>query len=173
MLMAWGQKVSPQFCKAVLGICDRFHWQREQSNHLMASMAWETGESFSPSVRNGAGSGATGLIQFMPATISPWGLTTDQIARMSAEDQLVLVEKYFKPYAPKIHTISDMYMAILLPKYIGAPDDTVLFRSGTIAYQQNKGFDGNSDGVVTKLEATSKVILKLNKGLGAQYAREV
>jgi soluble lytic murein transglycosylase-like protein len=34
----------------------------------MACMAWESGRSFRPDVKNMAGSGATGLIQFMPTT---------------------------------------------------------------------------------------------------------
>ena len=35
---------------------------------LMAVMSFESGATFSPSVPNKAGSGAVGLIQFMPAT---------------------------------------------------------------------------------------------------------
>ena len=35
---------------------------------LMAVMSFETGGTFNPNIRNAAGSGATGLIQFMPST---------------------------------------------------------------------------------------------------------
>ena len=34
----------------------------------MAVMSFETGGTFDPGIRNAAGSGATGLIQFMPST---------------------------------------------------------------------------------------------------------
>ena len=56
-----------------------------------------------------------------------------------------------------------MYMAILLPKYVGQPDDAVLF-SGGVAYRQNAGLDTNRDGQVTKAEAAGKVAAKYNKG---------
>ena len=41
---------------------------------LMAVMSFETGGTFSPSIPNAAGSGATGLIQFMPSTDVDWEL---------------------------------------------------------------------------------------------------
>lgn len=39
----------------------------------MAAMAFESGETFSPSIKNAAGSGAVGLIQFMPSTAKALG----------------------------------------------------------------------------------------------------
>jgi hypothetical protein len=63
--IAWGAKVSPVFKARVLWIADSLGCS---PNDLMACMAWESGESFSPSKKNMAGSGATGLIQFMPST---------------------------------------------------------------------------------------------------------
>ena len=40
---------------------------------LMAVMSFETGGTFNPGIRNAAGSGATGLIQFMPSTAAGLG----------------------------------------------------------------------------------------------------
>src|ERR1044071_1211337 len=44
-------------------------------NFLMAVMSFESGATFRPSVKNMAGSGAVGLIQFMPATATGLGTT--------------------------------------------------------------------------------------------------
>lgn len=171
MKLAWGKKVSPEFVQVLLTIRSGFSWTFDHLNWLMACMAFESGETFSPSVRNMAGSGATGLIQFMPLTASGLGTTTDALASMTAEQQLAYVQKYFKPYARRINSLSDMYMAILLPKYIGQPDDSALF-SGGVAYRQNAGLDANKDGVVTKGEATAHVLAKLERGLQSEFATE-
>jgi hypothetical protein len=136
-------------------------------NYLMACMAWESGETFSPSVKNAAGSGATGLIQFMPATARGLGTTTAALAKMTAEDQLNYVYKYFRPYAGKLRNLGDIYMAILWPKGVGQPDHYVLFdkRKWPTGYRQNSGIDVNKDGLVTRAECLVKVNEKLAKGL--------
>lgn len=168
-VLSWGGAVTPYFVERVIQICRRYNWTAEHASWLMACMAFESGESFSPSVRNVAGSGATGLIQFMPATARAMGTSTDELSRMDAIEQLDYVEQYFAPYARRIRSLSDMYMAILLPKYVGQPNDSVLF-SGGIAYRQNAGLDTDRDGVVTKEEATQKVYAKLVKGEGERYS---
>ncbi len=162
--LAWGQKVSSEFRGKVIDIAKCFSWQPERASDLMACMAFESGESFSPTVRNAAGSGAIGLIQFMAATAAYLETSPHDLALMTAEQQLDIVKKYFKPYASRILTLNDMYMAILLPKYIGKSDDSTLFDGG-IGYRQNSGLDADKDGKVTKAEATAKVRLKLVKGL--------
>jgi hypothetical protein len=142
----------------------------------MACMHFESGGTFSPSVRNAAGSGATGLIQFMPSTARGLHTTTDDLARMTAVEQLRYVGEYFRPYAPRIHSLSDLYMAILLPKYVGHSDDSILFSHG-IAYRQNSGLDTNRDGTVTKREATARVQSHLVAGMlpanAAEFAWEL
>jgi len=124
---------------------------------LISIMAFETGGSFSPSQKNAAGSGATGLIQFMPSTAKGLGTTTDALAKMTAVQQLDYVEKYFAPYKGKLNSVADAYMAVLWPAAVGKPMSYVLFRKGTKAYDQNKGLDLNKDGVITKEEASQKV----------------
>lgn len=168
--LAWGLEVTMDFCDAVLAMADRFNWSMEQASYLMACMAFETGESFSPAVKNAAGSGATGLIQFMPATARGLGTTTTHLAQLNAVEQLFWVEAYFKPYAKRVKTLSDMYMAILMPKYIGYPEYAVLFDKG-IAYRQNAGLDSNKDGDITKAEAAQKVAAKLERGMHVTRAR--
>ena len=163
--IAWGRKVSPRFkskvilISAVLG-CD--------PSHLMAAMAFETGETFSPSIRN-ARSGATGLIQFMPRTAKALGTSTAALAAMAAEDQLDFVGAYFSPHEGRLGTLSDLYMAILWPRAVAREDAFVLFRAPATAYAQNAGLDVNRDGQVTKGEAAAKVFTKLSRGLSKQW----
>lgn len=163
--IAWGLSVDEAFKKKVFDICGRLGCD---PNHLMAAMAFETGESFSPKKKSPV-STATGLIQFMDQTAKGLGTTTAKLAGMTAVDQLDYVEKYFKPYKGKMNTLSDVYMAILWPAGVGKSASYVLFKSGSPNYKPNKGLDTNKDGQVTKVEATSKVYAKLVKGLGAAY----
>jgi hypothetical protein len=170
--LAWGRKVSTEFVQALLAMCRRLGWTPELAAGLMACMAFESAETFSPAIRNGAGSGAVGLIQFMPTTASGLGTTVDALATMTAVEQLAYVEKYFAPYAHRIHTLSDMYMAILMPKYIGAAEDAVLFAGG-VAYRQNAGLDADHDGKITKAEAAAKVAAKFDRGMSDAFVLPV
>lgn len=147
-----------------------------EPNHLMACMAWETGPRarFTPTVRNAAGSGAIGLIQFMPSTLKSMGWTVDQAAAMTAVEQLDLVRQYFEPYGGRLKTLSDVYMAILWPAGIGKPEDFVLWSSAgrPTTYAQNAGLDINRDGLITKAEAAAKVRATLEAGQVPPYIWE-
>lgn len=92
-------------------------------------------------------SNATGLIQFMPATARGLGTSVEALKNMSAMDQLKYVEKYFKPYAGKIKSGPDMYMATFWPAGLGKPDSYKI--GGATVARQNKIFDLNRDGQIT------------------------
>ena len=124
---------------------------------LMAIMAFESGKTFSPSVKNAEGSGATGLIQFMPETAKNLGTTTEKLEKMAVSEQLDYVQKYFEDYKGKLNSTSDAYMAVLWPKAVGQADDYILFSDGSNAYKQNKGLDRDGDGNITKEEASRDV----------------
>jgi peptidoglycan hydrolase-like protein with peptidoglycan-binding domain len=126
-------------------------------NFLMAVMSFETGGTFSPSIPNAAGSGAVGLIQFMPATAVGLGTTTQELVAMTAEVQLDFVEKHFKPFKGRLKTIEDTYMAVLLPKAVGKGGQFVLFQRPSTAFNQNKGLDIDQDGRITVFDASFKV----------------
>lgn len=161
--IAWGSKVSPTFRERVWWIADQLQLNPDD---LMSCMAWESAESFRPDIRNAAGSGATGLIQFMPSTAVGLGTTTAKLAAMSAEDQLNFVYKYFRPYAGRLNNLGDIYMAILWPNGVGKSDDYVLWNKATkpTTYRQNAGLDGNKDGTITRGECLVKIKEKLAKG---------
>jgi peptidoglycan hydrolase-like protein with peptidoglycan-binding domain len=129
-------------------------------NYLLAIMSFESGGTFSPSVKNPY-SGATGLIQFMPSTARNLGTSVEALAAMSAEQQLDYVSKYFAPYRGRLKTLEDAYMAVLWPKAIGKGNSYVLFSTPSTAYQQNSALDSNRDGKITVAEAASKVRQRL------------
>lgn len=165
--IAWGGKVSPDFRNRVRWIADDLNMPEAGASWLMACMAFESAETFSPSIRNAAGSGATGLIQFMPRTAEGLGTTTAALASMTAEDQLNYVYKYFRPYRGRLNALSDVYMAILWPAAIGKPENHILWTKDArpTTYRQNAGLDVNRDGAITKGEAAKLVSDKLAKGL--------
>lgn len=162
--IAWGSHVSPVFRERVWWIADTL---RLNPDDLMACMAWESGESFRPDVKNAAGSGATGLIQFMPNTAAALGTSTTALAAMTAEDQLSYVYQYFRPHSGRLNNLGDIYMAILWPAGVGKPDSYVLWSKGgaPTTFRQNAGLDGNKDGTITRAECLSKILGKLAKGL--------
>ncbi|SDA14861.1 transglycosylase SLT domain-containing protein [Sphingomonas sp. NFR15] len=166
--LAWGAHVSSAFRTRVRAIGANLGID---PNNLMACMAWESGETFSSSVANMAGSGAVGLIQFMPATAAAMGTTTAKLAALTPVQQLDWVERYFRPYG-RLKTLADVYMAILWPAAIGKPMDAVLWSKAVkpTTYRQNAGLDANRDGIITKIECAGKVYAKLEKGLLPEHA---
>jgi hypothetical protein len=163
-VIAWGAKVSAPFRDKVRAIAAGLG---TDPNFLMAAMAFETGRSFNVSQLNEAGSGAVGLIQFMPHTATALGTSSAALAAMTPVGQLDFVQKYFAPYTGKLHSLSDLYMAILWPVAVSKSDDFVLFSQNInpAVYRQNAGLDVNGDGKVTKSEAASKVQAMLTEGL--------
>lgn len=168
--LAWGRKVSPDFAAKVRQIASQLS---VDPNNLMAVMAFETGETFSPAVKNPS-SGAVGLIQFTASTAASLGTSTSLLAQMTAIQQLDYVAEYLAPYRGRLANLGDLYMAVLWPAGIGMSDNYVCFSNAgsaqsRLAYQQNQGLDANGDGKVTRLEAITPVLSKLQKGLQAPY----
>lgn len=161
--LAWGAKVTREFRGAVRKVAASLG---VPADDLMACIAWETGRTFSPAVRNAAGSGATGLIQFMPTTAAALGTTTAALARMTAVEQLAYVERYFQPYRGRLNNLGDLYMGVLWPAGIGKPDTYVLWDAKTrpTTYRQNAGIDINRDSRITRGEALAKVKGLLEEG---------
>ncbi|GAB4044621.1 transglycosylase SLT domain-containing protein [Spirosoma litoris] len=122
---------------------------------LMIVMRVETAGTFSPSIRNYAGSGAVGLIQFTKTGVAGLGVTVDQLATMDAVTQLDYVEKYVRQYAAKIRNVYDLYISIFAPAYLGKPDSQVAYTAysstpeGKRQYELNKVLDKDLDGNVT------------------------
>lgn len=127
-------------------------------SYLAACMKVETGGTFSPSIRN-PHSKATGLIQFMPDTARAMGTTVDELARMSATQQLEYVKRYFRPYLSRIrpHVPGDYYLAVFWPAAIGRNASDVIASAGDVVYAQNAGLDRDGDGRITVGDVTATV----------------
>jgi len=138
------------------------------ANDLMACMSFESAGTFDSKTKNPKSS-ATGLIQFMQATSRDvLKIPHADLAKMTPEDQLNEVYKYFKWVIDTFGPVSgtaDTYMAIFRPATVGRPSETPLFVKGTDAYAVNTGLDTNKDGRILKAEAAGKIIERLALGL--------
>lgn len=168
-MLAWGSKVSPEFRERVIAICDELNFNPDW---LMACMAFETIQTFSPSIRPRLKDGtlissAVGLIQFMKATAIDLGTTTAALSAMTAETQLDYVRKYFaksiKAFGP-VASLEDCYMHIHYPANVGKPIGSTMYVNGSKAYAANHGLDADHDGRVTKAEAAARVTAMLELG---------
>jgi hypothetical protein len=92
-------------------------------------------------------SGATGLFQFIPSTAKELGVTTDQIAQMSAGEQLALYDKYLEKwgYDGSI-SLGAMQAA---PAFAKRDPNTVVYKKGSAAWRQNPGWRTSEGGDIT------------------------
>jgi hypothetical protein len=168
--LAWGAHVSPQFRTFVRQMALDF--PPMQADWPMACMAFESGRTFSPKVKN-PHSSATGLIQFMDATAESLGTTTAALAAMTPEKQLEYVWLYFRnqirAHGP-IARLSDCYMAILNPVAMGKDDSLVMWIDGTRQFAVNAGLDADKNHQITKAEAAARVAAMLAEGLQPENA---
>ena len=129
-------------------------------NHLAAVIDFETGGTFSSSVKN-PGSSATGLIQFMKSTAKELGTSTKELSNMSEIEQMKYVEKYLakrqRETGNPLNSIEDLYMSVLNPASVNKSNDSVIWSAGSEQYRVNRGLDLDKDGHITKYEASSKV----------------
>lgn len=131
--------------KALEEMCARLG---ASSEYMLRVMGFETAWSFDPSERN-PHSGATGLIQFTRGTARGLGTSVTALARMTAEEQMHYVEKYFQPYAGRLSTLEDNYLAVYYPAALGKSDDHVLYTRESAEWSQNPVFR-TSRGHVTR-----------------------
>lgn len=156
----WGAGMSKDFLLSVV-------WIEEQlgisADKQMTCMKQES--NLKATAKNPYSSGR-GLIQFMDATVAPWGLTSTKQLPNDPVKQLSFVYKYFNAYRLRgFHvsqwTLNDVYMSILWPAAIGKPDDYMVFVNDLSrlkdAYDVNRGLDVNKDGHVTKTEACARL----------------
>lgn len=100
-----------------------------------------------------ATSGAYGLIQFMPATITgEFGITVAKMKSLSNVQQLYYVYIYLKKYKSRLTNFVDVYLAVFFPAAMAKGASYVIQTSSlsasTIA-NQNPIFDTNNDNKIT------------------------
>lgn len=137
-------------------------------NWFMALFNSETGGTFKADTYNRSGSGAVGLIQFMPRTAQDLGATTSFLASLSNVAQLDWVEKYIRRQLANIGLMAikdydDLYLLVFYPVAVGKPDAYTIPLSG-IGYRQNAGIDVNKDGVITVADFKAFIRSKIPVG---------
>lgn len=93
------------------------------SHQLGADPAWlanviQYESRWNPQAING-GTGASGLIQFMPSTARGLGTTVEAIRRMTAGQQMQYVAAYFRRFRGKLRSQEDVFMAVFYPAAVG------------------------------------------------------
>lgn len=172
--IAWGQKFPkpaewPQFKEKLMQVCAKLGIQPDW---LMAVMMAES--NLRADIVNTI-SKATGLIQFMPKSAKALGTTVDDLKKMTATQQLDYVYLYFKPYANKMKSVSDVYAIVFMPVALGKESSYVMGKKGdsgqlvpglskNAVYTQNAGLDLNKDSVITAAELTARATNYLAKG---------
>lgn len=117
---------------------------------LMAVMYSES--KFDANVANYKGSGATGLIQFMPVTAKELNVSVQRLANMSHLQQLEYVYIYLQQVRERYgdyDSLTDLYLGILFPKARKQDYCYTLYAKPSKSYMQNSGLDENKDGRVT------------------------
>lgn len=117
---------------------------------LMAVMYQES--RFKSGVANYQGSGAVGLIQFMPSTAVELHTTTEALRYMDPVQQLDYVHAYLQQVVSRygqFQSLTDLYLGILYPKARNQDYCFTLYAHPSVSYKQNKGLDEDQDGRVT------------------------
>jgi hypothetical protein len=126
---------------------------------ILAIMYFES--KMDPSAQNSS-TNATGLIQFMPFTAKGMGTSISELKNMSAIEQLDYVEKFFMDkkrsgLTSKVKSPEEAYLLVFYPIAVGKSDDFILGSEvsderAKMIYSQNKPFDTNKDGFISKGE---------------------
>lgn len=149
-------------------------WGRDHKTnprHMLAVSAYEA-SGINPAASNPAG--AYGLFQFTEASRTKigWLKPMAMIATLPSEEQLPLIDRYFKSHAP-YGSIGEVYGETFLPGRMadrGRSPNTVLTEAGEKEkfYESNKSLDSNGDGKITiaDLEASA---LNAVKSMGPRW----
>jgi hypothetical protein len=130
----------------------------------MAMMYHESG--LDSSVLNKKGSGAVGLIQFMPDTARRMGTTPEALQSMSNVEQLDWVYKYFMPYKSRIKSYTDLYLVAFYPIALEKGEDFVCGSERSLDWahkvcNENEAVDLNKDGLITVGEFRQWTLMNL------------
>jgi len=124
-------EMGPEFQSKLIQICQELGID---PNYMAAAMMSESG--LNPTAKNPVGSGAFGLIQWIPSEAKKVGTTGPALLQMSAVEQLDYVKKSFDllvangvvgRIGKSGDPLSDTYMCIAAPEYVGQNPNTVVF----------------------------------------------
>lgn len=152
--MADSTNFSKESTKIINDMSKRLNFNSED---LKAAIMFESGGNSRKVNRIGA----VGLIQMTKETAVYMGTTVEDLKKMTAEQQLVYVEKYLEK-AKKIAGIgpdekidqATLYALIFCP---ARAKGNVLYKRGYDSYKFNSRLDLNNDGIITKEEASKQL----------------
>ncbi len=117
------------------------------------------------------GSGASGLIQFLPKTAAEYGLTGAKIRAMTPEQQAPFIERYLRQHGVQPGaSLDQIYAAVFGGSATRA--GTTLYTKGQPGYDQNIGLDTNKDGQITSGEAAQAAMTAF-QGSGITFNQTV
>jgi len=118
---------------------------------------------------------ASGLIQFMPATLAAlgWKAGHEAFRRIGATEQLRWVDAYYRPYKGRLGSVAALYVATFLPALIDHAGDsefvlTAKAASLAWAYLPNAAFDAKFDLRITVGELDAAVCKNCRGGRWAE-----
>ena len=130
-----------------------------KAEHLMFLMWFETAHTLDHTIQNSIG--ATGLIQFMPATAKGLGTTTSALKIMTNVKQMDYVYKHLAMFSKHYIDFVDLYCGIFWPAAVGKPDS---FRiTSDMVAKQNPIFDLNKDLDIEKSEIRQALCKQIPK----------
>jgi hypothetical protein len=151
--------LSDQFFEDIIDLCARL--QCDPLDMLSVMMA----ESAVKAAARNPISNASGLIQFLPSTLTHlgWTRTPEEFRRLNADQQLRYVEAYFQPYVHYgLDSAARVYQVVFLPSSLplGSGFSTVIARKGGLnsaVYDRNRGLDSDFNGAITVGELQSAI----------------
>jgi len=163
------ERTTPEFRTGLVELARRLGIEPDW---LGAVIAYETAYTWAPNICSGAvyyrgpldDGRAVGLIQFTRPALemfarAGWPVTKAELAALSAEAQLLWVERYFRAVGAvgRMRNVGDVYMAVFAPAAVGKPDSMVLYRAPSSAHTANRHLDRDHDGAITRAEAIRDV----------------
>lgn len=166
------ERTSQSFRKKLIESANRLGMNPD---HLATVISFETGGTFSPSVRNPL-SGCVGLIQFCRtaavAAAKAAGKTLgpeealNWLGAMSGEEQLDHVVGYFLSVGKGRSglTLEQAYLLVFAPGFAFSSPSSTAYAVGTEAYAKNKGMDTDGDGKITVADIARKITSRFKEG---------
>jgi hypothetical protein len=114
--------IRPELAQAII---ETALWIGAHPFDLANLISFETNGTFSPKVPGPKSVGAVGLIQFTPATATGLGTSTNELAAMSATQQMPWVRKYLdeRRNGRPLDTPQKLAMAVFYPRAMFWPPD--------------------------------------------------
>jgi len=160
--LPWARLVSPAFMRGIVYIANEV---QTDPRYLLATLYAES--KLNPLALN-PDTGAGGINQWMPKTARGMGTTVEAIRKLTAEQQLFFVLRYYQPAKGRLKSLADVYTWTFRPADLGLPLEADHFVMGQKGYSLNKSLDINRDGKIERWEPA----VKAAKLLAAEEARQ-